>query len=509
MYKRCGFFAAALAVILTAVPVTVLLAEDLDGGVKRAVDALAMRISASMEVSVGDFFLAGTQTPSGLSRHLEGRVDHHAANNSRIRLKPRTRGLARVSGYQKGIIQGTFTLEGDMVRITIKLVSESTGESLGSNEFTIPRTELERLNIAVLPQNLPTPNDVIKQEEILGPAVDPAPAPPPQPPRPGPAPTPAPQTNAQEFRIAAWPNSDSGTYIDGDGLEITLEADRDCYFKVYHIDVNNRMQLLYPNQINRDNVLRANTKRTIPEPGTVKFNAEAPYGQETILVAASTAQFENMEKEFGVIKQATKELVNTALERARRGIGIKPDNRSVVTPGQIPASAETRFNITILPRDHADAVFSYRKPADMAGTVQTLRTDILRRGGTFTGDERQGSYTADGMWCGYQVSGETVTVRYRRMGNENGGASRGAARAFNFSFDKPRNLGQALQSVRSGIEGKGGVFSGNDREGSFRASGIAGRYDVAEKVTVTIHEKPVVIPNGMIEREVRSYFGAR
>jgi hypothetical protein len=88
-----------------------------------------------------------------------------------------------------------------------------------------------------------------------------------------------------------------------------------------------------------------------------------------------------------------------------------------------------------------------------------------------------------------------------------GTRTRGAG--FSFSFSKPSDVDRAVRTVRSGIEGKGGTFSGNEQQGSFRAGGIAGQYRVADVVNVTITEKPFIIPNSTIEKEVKNYFGGK
>jgi hypothetical protein len=145
----------------------------------------------------------------------------------------------------------------------------------------------------------------------------------------------------------------------------------------------------------------------------------------------------------------------------------------------------------------------------MRETIQLLKNDIQRQGGSFSGNEREGSFTLDAVQGTYQAVGDTVTMRIRYRGNRLPAPQTRGVGGFNFSFDRPRDLNRAVQAVRSGIEKKGGNFSGNERQGSFRASGIAGQYSVADKVHVNIAEKPFVIPNQMIEREVKNYFGAR
>jgi hypothetical protein len=284
-------------------------------------------------------------------------------------------------------------------------------------------------------------------------------------------------------------------------MKITLLASQNCYVKVYHIDVNKQMQLIFPNQLNRNNYLAANTTRVIPE-SPVQLTLHAPFGQETIYVIASGDQFSNLEAEFVQIREASREAVRNA--SIDRGASLQ------VKPGSAPAlgTTETRFNYTILPASYTDAVFQYRKPDDMAEAVRTMESEIRRQGDTFTGNEREGTFSTNGIQASYRVSGNTLTMSVRYLGNQTP-LARGAAPAYRFSFDKPANIRQAVQTVRTGIENKGGAFSGDESTGNFRASGIAGQYNIADRVNVSIHEKPVLIPNSLIEKEIKKFFNVR
>jgi hypothetical protein len=82
-------------------------------------------------------------------------------------------------------------------------------------------------------------------------------------------------------------------------------------------------------------------------------------------------------------------------------------------------------------------------------------------------------------------------------------------RGYSFSFDRPSNLTQAVNTVQTGIEAKGGTFTGDERGGNFQASGIVGEYNIVDKVNVTIIDKPGIIPNSMIEKEVKKFFGVK
>ncbi|MDR2500314.1 MAG: DUF4384 domain-containing protein [Treponema sp.] len=464
-----------------------LAAEDMDGLIKKAVDGLASRLTAPIEVSVEELFLEGTKSPSAFSRYLASRINAHAPANPLFTVVSPSRGIFRPmpGGPQKCVIKGGFLREGNLVRVTLRLVEENRNFIMETRDFSVPLAELQGLNIALLPDNFKTVEEIKEQEEIFVP-----PAPPP----------PVPPANTPVFSIKAWPDSDTATYIDGDEMNITLIANQNCYVKVYHIDVNRQMQLIFPNQLNRNNYLAANITRIIPE-APVQLTLHAPFGQETIYVIASGEQFQNLEAEFAQIREASREAVQSAAVRGA-SLQIKPGS------AQAAGTTETRFHYTILPATYADAVFQYRKPADMAGAVRTMENEIRRQGGTFTGNEREGTFSASGIQGSYRVSGNTLIMSIRYMGNQPP-LTRGAAPAYSFSFDKPANIRQAVQTARAGIENKGGAFSGDESTGNFRASGIAGQYSVAGRVTVTIHEKPALIPNSLIENEIKKFFNVR
>jgi hypothetical protein len=304
-----------------------LAAEDMDGLIKKAVDGLSSRLSAPIEVSVGELFLEGTSSPSAFSRHLSSRINAHAPANAMFTVVSPSRGIFRPmpGGPQNCVIKGGFLREGNLVRVTLRLVEENRNFIMDSRDFTVPSAELERLNIALLPDNFKTVEEIKEREDIFVPPPPPAPA--------------------SAFSIKAWPNSDTATYIDGDEMKITLLANQNCYVKVYHIDVNKQMQLIFPNRLNPGNYLAANTQRVIPE-SPVQLTLHSPFGQETIYVIASGEQFPNIEAEYTLIQEASREAVRGAA--GKRGASLQ------LKPGSAPAlgTAETRFNYTILSANH-------------------------------------------------------------------------------------------------------------------------------------------------------------
>ena len=299
-------------------------AQEIDNRIRVAVDSLAGRLNSPMELSIGKITLAETEMSSELSLYLSRKINHHAVNNQLFRVTVPTRSLSGTGqdGSARGSILGSFSVEGDTVEVLLQLVSEPNNISLGSQRFSIQRSELRALQIDMLPANISTQEEAKKHEGIFSTQV---------------------QASSASLKIEAWPNSYTYTYFNGEDLLINLIASHDCYFKVYHVDINNKMQMIYPNAINRDNRLRANVARTIPEDG-MRYNIQAPFGQDSIIVVASNQPFTNLEAEFGKIENATRDTVGNVM----RGLGMQ-----AVSPSQSSVTVSTRFSYTSLARNPA------------------------------------------------------------------------------------------------------------------------------------------------------------
>jgi hypothetical protein len=473
----------------------VLPAQDIDNQVRIAVNTLASKLNRRLDVSVGAITLAGTDEPSAFSRDLYTLITHYATNNNLFQVITPTRGPKRPGDTEKGIITGNFAKRGSNVEVILSLVNDQTGVNMNSARFTIPSA-----GYTLEPENQKAAQE---QEKILT-AVEIA-APPVVAVTPPPSPSPGQTPNV--IRIQAWFDSESRTYLHCDELKMTVMADRDCYFKIIHIDANNQMKMIYPNSYDKNNnVLKANTPRTLFDGSNIIMHG--PYGTETLVLIASADPFINIEREyFSPWVPATAESLKAAVSGGRGSSAVQSSKN---IPG--PAAGEARYAITIL-KPHEE--YEYKKPSDMGDMVRTLRSDILQKGGFFEGNETFGVYTLDNIRASYRVMAEKPdTIQFATYyqdsysgGPKAGTRSRGAG--FNFSFAKPGNISQAIQSVRSGIEGSGGTFSGNEQNGNFKASGIAGQYSVSSAVNVMITEKPALIPNSLIEKEVKNYFSGQ
>jgi hypothetical protein len=479
MKRKIGFLAGLFLALCAAT-----FAQDFDARIQAAVDELAATLKFQLEVVVDPITIEGTDTPSALSRFLHGRVEYSASKNvAKYRVTPKSRGTRRAE------IKGSYQEIGNNVEVTLSLVSD-TGSVIGTALLKLPTADLKDMAIEWLPENRKTQAEAVRQEKLIAEAAQ----------QTVPSPAKIPANTAAVFTLEAWPNSDSYTFFDGDKMQISLYASKDCYFKVYYVDAQNQRQLIYPNPVDKNNRLQANKVRAIPD-GT-EYVMGSPFGVESIFVIASDKPLEYAEAEMMPIA-------------ASRGMTQRlAENNGAKTSVGAGAIVETNFSYTILPKRIAEEKLSYQKPDNMGGFVREFRNTVQQDGGTFNGNEHRGTFTTGHFSGEYTVTDMTIEFSIRHpieesLSRGNSSNTRGVGGNYNFSFSKPANIAQAVQTVRSGIESKGGTFSGNENAGSFKASGISGNYNIQNAVSVTILEKPFVIPNSMIENEVKKFFGVK
>jgi hypothetical protein len=472
-----------------------LMAQDvLDTDVKKALDALAAGLSRRMNVCIKEVTLDGTKDmTSEVSRIIRNKIVYHASQNPFFNIVVETRGPINQNEPQTGRIFGNYTQDGEMLEVYLTL--EIGGTIRRQQRFFVSIAELKRRKISWLPENVKSLEEAKRQEQDLtrltgtG-ALD--------------RQTPVPPIIGQEktgIGIRAWFNDESLTFLHREELEMTIMLDQDGWFKVYTIDTNNNIKMLYPNTVDKNNYLRANSPRDIFE--NAKYMLYDP-GVETIIVVASAKPFKNIEEEYiAPLIPATAEAIRTAIRGDHSG-GLE-----AFSPITFSGESVARFTITIL-KPHAEYV--YLKPTNMSEAVHEMRSDIVRQGGFFEGNELSGCGILNGFRCSYRIprdAPDTLQFAVYNLDTYIGdptAPTRTRGAGFEFSFEKPGDMNQALLKARSGIEGKGGVFSGDDQQGSFQAQGVAGNYRVSDVVNVIITEKPAMVPTSIIVRGVKNYF---
>ena len=130
-------------------------------------------------------------------------------------------------------------------------------------------------------------------------------------------------------------------YYDNENLRVILSSSEHCYFMVYHMDVFNNIQIIYPNPLEMHmNYLEANIERTIPE--NTDFRLHEPFGEERILVFASDKPINVPMDRYGE-KKAGRDYLEDFYTTWLMGDGNQPRK-------DMPRCATGQVIYTILPR---------------------------------------------------------------------------------------------------------------------------------------------------------------
>jgi hypothetical protein len=329
-------------------------AQEMEAGIKKAVDMMAVGLLMTTETKIGPFFMTGTEIPSGLSRFLDERIRHYAINNR----DKKYRITANETG-QGAALSGFFTKRSDMVTVVLQL-SSPDGDC--SQSFSLSVAELERLGIAIEPENIAV---LPERDKII-------------------------RTLAAEegIIITAEFNSQTMTYLHRDPLQMNIRADTNSFFKIYHIGADGFMKLIYPNSIDRDNKLKANEWRSVFE--TASYYLYEPYGAETILIVAAVEQYKNIENEYITPWTAVSEETLIEAVTGSRGGDLEFSVRR----------GEARYHISVLKPNEE---FEYKRPQNMTETYQGLRENAVKQGGVFQGDETSGVYIIGNIRSSYRI----------------------------------------------------------------------------------------------------------
>jgi hypothetical protein len=207
---------------------------------------------------------------------------------------PETAGrVGNLEGIQ-GILAGSFTDAGETVTVFLKLVAVETGTPIAESSLELPK-RLIPSSVSIVPDNYGDAVDVMDQLS---------------------APQGSPGGN---LKVRAWTRrGDGGTYFEGETLVMNLCANRDCFVKVYHIDVNKRVSLIFPNESHSDNFIAGNHLYRIPD-ASYGFDIVLgePFGTEFIRVVASTTQFDEIEEPFVELGSLDRKLV-------KKGLSVRP-----------------------------------------------------------------------------------------------------------------------------------------------------------------------------------------
>jgi hypothetical protein len=307
-----------------------LLKVSLDDEIDRAVEALARGVGAKTTIAVGRISYTGTQTVSSLSAYLKNGISAGAQRRENKFLVASdvesadfalaTRGLTvetpATGNSIQAVVTGNFSPLDRGAEVSFQLVSTGGNRVvLGSAKFVIPAAELERRRLSLLPEK---DNAVISKAEFEAKqkALDPY------------------GGKNNRFAFTVTPDDLDGVYYNGEYMTMRIYSERDCYFRIVHVDVNGTAQVIYPTTARDDNFIRAGETRRIPD--NTRYRMGAPFGEEYILVAAYDRPFVPGTEGAGQISDSA---ISRGLTVEEQGAG-----------GQMSSVATAKFSYTILPR---------------------------------------------------------------------------------------------------------------------------------------------------------------
>lgn len=272
----------------------------LESEIDRAVTSLGRSITSRMTIGVGRISLNGTGTLTNFSDYLKRGIIYSAsqqrnkyevagdslsgeyavsqANLTRdifveTEIPPEIADTARkqASSLIQGVVEGDFSPLNTDVQVTLRLVSASDSTVLGSSRFVIPSGELDKRRLSLYPQKdgaVITQAEFDAKQKIIAPFDG--------------------RDNAFGFTVKG--DDLDGVYYEGEYMTMRLYAEKNCYFKILHVNVGGNVQVLYPRSPRDDNFIRAGETRRIPD--NTRFRITPPFGEEYILAAAYGSRFD-------------------------------------------------------------------------------------------------------------------------------------------------------------------------------------------------------------------------
>jgi curli biogenesis system outer membrane secretion channel CsgG len=311
----------------------VLLEMNLDGEIDRAVADLARGVSGKTTVAIGRISYGDTQTVSSLSAYLKNgiaasalRRDNRFAvadDSASAGFAVETRGLtveapaangtpSGIGGDIQAVILGNFTPVDDGAEVSLRLISVSRNRQvLAAANFVVSGEELRRRQLSLLPE-ISRAEFEAKQDAVRPYAG-----------------------GNNRFTFTVTPDDLDGVYYDGEYMSMRLYAERDCWFRIVHVDVNGTAQVIYPTTSRDNNFIRAGETRSIPD--NTRYRMGAPYGEEYILTAAYDRPFRSEPGSGARISN----------QEIARGLTVEPMEGG--GSAQSPL-ATAKFSYTILPR---------------------------------------------------------------------------------------------------------------------------------------------------------------
>jgi len=319
-----------IAIVILA---SVLLISCASGGTGKQSDKAALDGSVKLDMAIGDFsiYVVERRLPTdtltaiavmnapvqSLGNYITDKLSDSLLNGAGLRMVSRqdvdrimneqvvqagafddnsTARMGQNLGWHT-IILGAVEPMTEAYHLSLRAVDVETGELKGSKSYVLVGNDpilINLVNPAVSVQRLE------ERETILVPF----------------------EGKKNDFSLNVSTNKQ--VYYDGETMLISLVSSIDCYFVVYHVDIENNMQIIFPNSWEKGtNSLQAGVPRVIPE--NTDFVLHAPFGEERILVFASDQPINIPNDQYRARSISKDNVASTheALVAGSRGMSVK------------------------------------------------------------------------------------------------------------------------------------------------------------------------------------------
>jgi hypothetical protein len=305
-----------------------LLNASAEDEIERAVSEMARTVNQKTIIAVGRISYADTQTVTGLSAWLKNSIIagaqkqrdkfQVASEGESADFAVSSRGLtveAPVANSSvQAVVTGSYSPLDNGAEVSLQLVSASGNNTvLSATKFFISAAELERRRLSLLPIR---DNSIITKAEFEAKQQAVVPY----------------SGGNNRWKFTITPDVLDGIYYNNDLMSMQIYSERDCYFRIIHIDVNGITQVIYPTSPNDNNFIRAGQTRRIPD--NTRFRIGPPFGEEFILATAYDRPFTSAQLSGPL-----------SADSLTRSLTVEGDNHSAMGP-----SATAKFSYTILPR---------------------------------------------------------------------------------------------------------------------------------------------------------------
>ena len=306
-----------------------LLETSLNQEVERAIAQMAAMVKEKIYIAVGRISYTDTQSVSSFSAWLKNNIIFYAqgqrdkfyvASESECAdFAIVTRGFTveapRNLSPIQAVITGYYSPLDSGAEVSLYLVStEGNKAVLASAKFAISANELERRQLSLLPEKGNSETS-LSEFEAKHNAIDPYSG----------------RQNRWDFTVTA--DVLDGIYSDGDFMSMNIYSEKDCFFRIIHVDVNGNIQIIYPVAEIDNNFIRAGETRIIPD--NFRYKLGPPFGEELILAAAYSETFSSRSLQPGL--PLSEELIT-------RSLAAESSSQQTISP-----IATTFFSYIVLP----------------------------------------------------------------------------------------------------------------------------------------------------------------